>query len=67
MRLAGVYLVALGAVMVFWPELPYSVYESWKHQDDSGKPSGRYVKLMRVGGIFLMLSGILLLLTKLVL
>lgn len=61
---SGIVFLVLGAVGTFFPELPYSLFESWKHQDDSGEPSDIYVFRQRVGGIIGMLVGAVLILTE---
>ena len=61
---AGILLVIIGAVEAFWPELSYSLFESWKHRDDSGEPSDAYLFRSHVGGILAMLAGAVLILLK---
>ena len=59
-----IIFLIFGAIGVFFPELPYSLFERWKHQDDSGEPSQQYVWRTRAGGIFIMVIGAIVLLAE---
>ena len=60
----GILFLILGAAETFWPELSYSLFESWKHKDDSGEPSDAYLFRAHVSGIIGMLLGAVLILTE---
>lgn len=64
MILAGVLFLIIGALYAFWPEIPYSLFESWKHKDDSGEPSEHYVFRAKVGGWIGLLIGAVTILTE---
>ena len=59
-----ILFIILGAIGTFFPELLYSLFESWKHQDDSGEPSQQYVWRTRAGGILIMVIGAIVLLAE---
>ncbi len=57
MIFAAIFLVAFGLLMVFKPQLIWSISESWKSSGASG-PSSFYINSIRFGGILCTLAGI---------
>ena len=54
----SVLLAVLGLVMVFKPDLVYSVTESWKH-NGSNDPSDFYILNIRIGGCIFAAVGVI--------
>lgn len=63
---SSIVCLIVAAIALFFPELPYSLFESWKHENDSGEPSRAYLLRMRVAGGILLLVGIFTLIANLV-
>ncbi len=57
MIFAAIFLIAFGLLMVFKPQLMWTISESWKSSGASG-PSSFYIHSMRFGGILCTLAGI---------
>ena len=55
--LGSVFLLIAGSLMLCFPEVIYSVTESWK-SNTTGEPSEMYKIHIRVGGIACLLVGI---------
>ena len=55
--IGSIFLLIVGVMMLCFPEVVYSITESWK-SDASSEPSGLYKIHIRVGGIACSLVGI---------
>ena len=55
--LGSVFLLIAGLLMFCFPEVIYSITESWKN-NASSEPSGMYKLHIRVGGVVCSLVGI---------
>ncbi len=53
----GILFLALGALMIFKPQLIYTLIESWK-SNSPGEPSKTYLFSTRFGGVMFALVGI---------
>ena len=58
MRILGsIFLLIVGVLMLCFPDVVYSITESWK-SNASSEPSGMYRLHIRIGGIACTLVGI---------
>ena len=55
--IGSIFLLIVGVMMLCFPEVVYSITESWK-SDASSEPSGLYKIHIRMGGIACSLVGI---------
>lgn len=55
--LGSIFLLIVGVLMLFFPDVVYSITESWK-SNASSEPSGLYKIHIRIGGIVCSLVGI---------
>ena len=55
--IGSIFLLIVGVMMLCFPEVVYSITESWK-SDASSEPSGLYKIHIRIGGIACSLVGI---------
>ncbi len=55
--LGSIFLLIIGVLMLCFPNVAYSIAESWK-SDTSGEPSGLYKIHIRIGGIACSFVGI---------
>ena len=55
--LGSIFLLIAGVLMLCFPDVVYSITESWK-SNASGEPSGLYKLHIRIGGIACSLVGI---------
>ena len=55
--IAGVLLIAMGAVMLAKPRLVFELAERWKH-DGGAEPSELWILSTRIGGVMCVLAGI---------
>lgn len=57
MILLAIFLIIVGLLMIFQPNLIWNITESWK-SSDSTEPSSLYIGSIRMGGILCTLVGI---------
>ena len=55
---AGIILIAVGAVMLAKPRLVFELTESWKHDGGVDEPSKPWLFSTRFGGVMCILAGI---------
>ena len=55
--LGSIFLLIVGVLMLFFPDVVYSITESWK-SNASSEPSGLYKIHIRIGGIACSFVGI---------
>ena len=55
--LGSIFLLIVGVLMLCFPDVVYSITESWK-SSSSSEPSGLYKLHIRIGGIACSLVGI---------
>lgn len=58
---AGLILIVIGAVLVLFPKIIWTVSESWKNRNNEG-PSEVFLIVIKVVGIFMAIGGVLALL-----
>ena len=61
MLIGAIVCFVAAAVMLFCPDLLYTLFVGWKLWDDSGEPPKWYLWYMRVGAGFLIAIGVFLL------
>lgn len=55
--LGSIFLLIVGVLMLCFPDVVYSITESWK-SNSSSEPSGMYRLHIRIGGIACSLVGV---------
>ena len=56
--IAGLALIAMGAVMLAKPRIFFELTESWKHDGGVDEPSKAWTFSTRFGGVMCVLAGI---------
>ncbi len=56
--ISGIFLAAIGLLMVKNPMIFWNFTETWKARSPDEKPSELYIKLTKVGGVFFIVAGI---------